>query len=440
MTDDRQSRRDMQRLRRRFAQLRGAEPGQPASARGMAGRLRRTYRRLYWRATSAAKARQATGELGPEVERLWGVPLARQLRQQVSLALRFGFDAEMYYRYRLYLLDDLRDAVLFVPFQTNIALRCRLRKLLDYDGSINDKREFAARCREAGLPTVPLVAEFDGDDVTWGSAAVEAGRTGDRLPARDLFSKPASGQGGAGAARWVWDDGAGYVGEDDVAFSPAALVDHLRAHSRAHPQVLQPRLVNVSGLHELGMGALCTARITTAQVPGHDPEVVESYVRMSTRDVPVDNFAQGGLAAPVNAATGVLGPGIRKELACAAQDYDVHPTTGHPITGFQVPQWPEAVALAKRAHEAIAEAPMVGWDIAITTDGVLLLEANTAPSAHGQQPGCRPYGATPYVRVYLAGLDPPRPPVAPSSPASDGSSRLPSGADPTPSEPLVASP
>lgn len=390
----------MRRLRRRFFRLSGGEAGEPASAEKVIGRFRQTYRSHYWRVQNAVRARRATRAYGPEVVRLWGVPLAHQLRQQLRLALWLGFDAEMYYRYRLYLLEDLRDAVLFVPFQMNISLRRHLRKLVGYDISIDDKRVFAALCREAGIPTVPLVAEFGSDGVRWGSAAVRGEQPGKRLPTRDLFSKPASGQGGAGASRWVWSGGK-YIGEDGRPLTPAALVDHLRAISQTQPQVLQPRLGNVPGLHDLGVGALCTARITTASLPGRDPEVVESYVRLSTCDGPVDNFAQGGLAAPVNPATGVLGPGVRKELAFAAQDYYCHPTTGRPIEGFQVPQWSEAVALAKRAHQALAEPPMVGWDVAITTDGVLLLEANTAPSAHGQQPGCRPYGATPYVRVYL---------------------------------------
>lgn len=393
----------MRRLRRHFAQIKGQEDGHPTFARRIIGQLQQVYRLVYWRAMSAAEARQATQIFGPEVERLWGVPLGRQLRQQLALALRFGFGAEMYYRYRLYLLDDLRDAVLFIPFQTNIALRRHLWKRFQCDFSIDDKRTFGTLCREAGLATVPLVAEFSGKGVTWGSAAVDGAQSGERLPARDLFSKPASGQGGAGASRWVWD-GAGYMGEEGDHFTRAALVEHLCTLSQEQPHVLQTRLLNVPGLDTLGVGSLCTARITTAQIPGQDPEVVESYVRMSTRDGPVDNFAQGGLAAPVDPATGILGPGIRKELAFAARDYDLHPTTGHPITGVRIPQWEEALSLAKEAHRAISEIPMIGWDIAITTDGVLLLEANTAPSAHGQQPGRRPLGATPYVRVHLAGL------------------------------------
>ncbi|MDT0632224.1 sugar-transfer associated ATP-grasp domain-containing protein [Rubrivirga sp. S365] len=344
---------------------------------------------------------RATREYGREAEHLWGVSLRRQLAEQVWLALRFGFDADVYYRYRLYLLGDLRDAVLFIPTPTNVALRHRVRGVLGYDVSIGDKRQFAERCCEEGLPTAPIVAEFDGGDVRWGPSA-EGGV--ERLPARDLFSKPADDLGGAGAARWVWD-GAGYVGEDGERLAAADLVAHLQTLSQGQPHVLQPRLVNVPDLDALSPGTLATVRVITAKGPGSDPEHVGSFLRMAMKDQPVDNFDQGGLAAPVDAETGRLGPAIRKDLRFAARDYDRHPTTGHAIVGARVPQWEEVLALALEAHRTLTDVSVVGWDVAVTTSGVVLVEANTAPDARFQQTGLRPLGTTAYARVYLDVLD-----------------------------------
>lgn len=327
----------------------------------------------------------------------------RQALHQAVLALRYGFDAEMYYRYRLYRLDDLRDAAFFVPKRSNIEFRRHIRERLEYDVSLNNKDTFATRCQSAGLPAVPLVASFEGGGVRWGPAAAEEGE--DRcLPTRDLFSKPVDDYGGRGAARWQWD-GSAYAGEDGALFSADALLSHLRTLSLERPYVLQPRLVNAPALARLSSGALCTIRIMTARVAGQEAEHVGSFVRMATGDGPVDNFDAGGLAAPVDAETGVLGSAVWKKLTSAARDVDRHPVTGHVITGSEVPRWHEALALALRAHETLMDIPVAGWDVAVTTDGVFLLEVNTAPCVlAGQQPGQRPLGATAYTRAYLAGL------------------------------------
>ena len=98
---------------------------------------------------------------------------------------------------------------------------------------------------------------------------------------------------------------------------------------------------------------------------------------------------------------------VRKPLEFAARDYATHPVTGGAIPGFRVPQWDEVLALALRSHRAFAEALIVGWDIAVTTDGVVMVEANSSPGVRlGQQPGHRPLGTTAFARAYLSALDP----------------------------------
>jgi hypothetical protein len=54
----------------------------------------------------------------------------------------------------------------------------------------------------------------------------------------------------------------------------------------------------------------------------------------------------------------------------------VHPVTGAPTVGVQLPEWDAVLALVSRAAEAFAPLRAVGWDVAITDGGVVLLEAN----------------------------------------------------------------
>ena len=58
---------------------------------------------------------------------------------------------------------------------------------------------------------------------------------------------------------------------------------------------------------------------------------------------------------------------------------DRHPDTDAQITGRVLPLWAETQALAARAHAAFADRLLIGWDIAITRDGPVLIEGNSGP-------------------------------------------------------------
>jgi hypothetical protein len=92
----------------------------------------------------------------------------------------------------------------------------------------------------------------------------------------------------------------------------------------------------------------------------------------------VDSFAQGGLAAPIELATGAI-----CGLAVQRDDYGVglrlinkHPDSGRAFLGFAIPRWAEALELARSAHAHFPSVHFVGWDIAILQEGPALVEAN----------------------------------------------------------------
>jgi len=107
-----------------------------------------------------------------------------------------------------------------------------------------------------------------------------------------------------------------------------------------------------------------------------------------------DYEAQGRLAAEV------LQTVLRKDFAgldvetgiVTTQGADLlehrflrHPTTGLTIPGFQVPQWEAVRETVESAVKLTPNAVIVGWDVAITTDGPVLIEGNAYPSVQIMQ-------------------------------------------------------
>jgi len=100
---------------------------------------------------------------------------------------------------------------------------------------------------------------------------------------------------------------------------------------------------------------------------------VAACYRMPTGSGVADNFAAGGLAAPLG-EDGRLGCAVRKDIrsgSCTS-----HPDTGAAISGAELPFWREMVELAKRAHRCVGDVAFVGWDVACIQSGPILVEAN----------------------------------------------------------------
>jgi hypothetical protein len=124
---------------------------------------------------------------------------------------------------------------------------------------------------------------------------------------------------------------------------------------------------------------------------------------MPTGVAAADNFAQGGVASPLDVTTGVLGPAVQKSLASAGRSLDHHPTTGARITGVTLPHYTDVFALALAAHRAFSDFPSVGWDIAVTTDGPMVIEGNfNWDVVLAQQPHGSSLAATPFAEHFWA--------------------------------------
>jgi glutathione synthase/RimK-type ligase-like ATP-grasp enzyme len=99
----------------------------------------------------------------------------------------------------------------------------------------------------------------------------------------------------------------------------------------------------------------------------------------------VDNMHRGGLAAPVEIGTGVLGVASGYATAGSAGRHTHHPVSGGAIEGRRLPMWEQARELACQAHRAFPPRLLVGWDIAVTPTGPVLVEGNEQPGVDGLQ-------------------------------------------------------
>lgn len=166
-------------------------------------------------------------------------------------------------------------------------------------------------------------------------------------------------------------DGVEIMDAAEVADFPA-LLEKLKGEERT---LCEEVLVQHPDLNAIWPGSINTVRLVTILKDGK-ANVVAAYLRVGSGKRPVDNFNNGGMVAPVDKDTGVV--------LCRARDkagklYDCHPGTGTRFEGYQLPLWPEILALVGKAALVVPSIRYVGWDVATTVKGPALVEGNQYP-------------------------------------------------------------
>ncbi len=139
--------------------------------------------------------------------------------------------------------------------------------------------------------------------------------------------------------------------------------------------ILQYPVTQVDEMSRFNADCVNTLRIAT--ILGSDgPEVFSVFLRMGRLGSFVDNVGQEGIFVGVEKDTGVLydfGYSEREPLA----KYYSHPDTKTEFKGFSIPQYQQAIDLALDAHKrCFFDFFSIGWDVALTPEGPVVIEAN----------------------------------------------------------------
>lgn len=104
-------------------------------------------------------------------------------------------------------------------------------------------------------------------------------------------------------------------------------------------------------------------------------ELIGAFFRMGNGGV-IDNFSTGGIAAPIDLKTGKITAGAITMDPTDDRVITIHPLTKVEIIDHQLPYWPEIIKLIEQLCRDIKGDKSIGWDIAISPEGPLLIEAN----------------------------------------------------------------
>lgn len=139
-------------------------------------------------------------------------------------------------------------------------------------------------------------------------------------------------------------------------------------------------------------GSVNTLRIVTYAHPDRGVLVLARVLKIGNGGV-IDNYSGGGMYTMLDEQ----GRALHAAYDGDGTVFELHPSTGVRIEGFQVPLWQEVVDFAKDLALRIPEMPYIGWDIAVTPTRPIVIEGNhntgvfqSRPAVSGTRTGLLP--------------------------------------------------
>jgi len=148
-------------------------------------------------------------------------------------------------------------------------------------------------------------------------------------------------------------------------------VDAMFAEIRKNGAVVIEELLSQSAeLANLHPASLNTVRVPTIRLKDR-VVVYRPFLRVGRGNSVVDNAASGGVFVPVDADTGIC---CAKGVDEFGNAYMMHPDSSIVFPGYQIPRWDEAVALVNKLAHVVEGNRYVGWDLALTDNGWVMVE------------------------------------------------------------------
>ncbi len=196
----------------------------------------------------------------------------------------------------------------------------------------------------------------------------------------DVVIKPTFGLLGEDVRVLVRASG-GFTTLGGTPVEPAALYGEICAHPEYALYVVQERVRNHPEIEEIaGSPVLQTLRFTTVVRPDGTVAIVAASLKLAVGDGDTDNFHNGVTGngfCLVSLDVGELGPlGLRPPGRYGVDLTPTVPDTGVQVEGRRIPYFEEACALVRRGSPLFLPMRTLGWDIAITPDGPVVIEAN----------------------------------------------------------------
>lgn len=316
-------------------------------------------------------------------------PKSQILKEQLLFVWKYGYVEDYYYTYGFDRVEMTREKMEsyitpYYPFLRKLDhLNFQNPYYDDFNGRMTcrvinqEKFYFYLFLSRLGIPTPKVLCFIKNKTVLYANESFNIDKSLSvkeqllRLFTNDMdaFAKPSDGMLGKGIFKLLIKEGKIYM--DGVQHSMEDLIDAVLSAD----YLIQERIVQ----HEK-MSALCSSSVNTIRlqtVMDKDGNVIPfgPGVRIGRMGSSVDNWALGGVFVGIDAETEKL-----KDIGILKPKYGTkvteHPDTHIVFKGYDIPYYKEAENMVVKLHKVMFRSHSIGWDIAITENGPVIIEGN----------------------------------------------------------------
>ncbi len=167
----------------------------------------------------------------------------------------------------------------------------------------------------------------------------------------------------------------------DFASSGLSMREFFESILSEDQQILEELVVQSPTLAALHPSSVNTIRCISF-LTKHGVEMPFWFMKIGQKGSFVDNGGAGGILVGIDGETGRLNTNGYDEFNTM---YEKHPDTGIPFIGYQLPDWEQLRALCREISGRIPSIRYMGWDLAHTDHGWIVIEGNSYSQMIGPQ-------------------------------------------------------
>ena len=158
-------------------------------------------------------------------------------------------------------------------------------------------------------------------------------------------------------------------------------LDETVSYIKSKKDCIIEEIVEQTGLfREMHPQSVNTIRVYACRLKNRT-EIFGCHMRAGVGNSVVDNAGQGGVIISITENGTAWTSGMDE----FGHIYLRHPNTNVFIPGIKMPEWNKAIQLVEEAMNVFPDIRFVGWDIAYTKKGWIIIEANDNGQFHGAQ-------------------------------------------------------
>lgn len=306
-------------------------------------------------------------------------PIIKVLMELSKLTRYWKAFPDTYFRFGMFLKEynDFERMKSFVPQGAYYLLSAD--KQPKYHVLIDDKIIFHDIMTHYGLPVPTRFFIFRGGEFRRGQSLLTDLEVDELLKGIDderIFVKRFTGGAASGVSIYLRKDKGCYIDSDGEIVN-AKLI---RKKCANQDYIFEKQLIQEPILSRFNPDTVNTIRVMT-----YEEKIISAAVRFGGKGAFVDNTAKGGVAVSLDIETGKLQSFGMREYDLT--HYKEHPDSHLKFEGTTVTQWPEVRSIVEKTLKFLPYYKSVGFDVATTNNGAVVIEINTGAGIYLSQMG-----------------------------------------------------